>query len=58
MKRYFWKETYSGEQIILFFQNERLCSFADPSPGNTDWEEYQQWLAEGNTAEPWNPEGQ
>ena len=30
-------------------------SFLDPSPGNRHWEEYQQWLAAGNTPEPPDP---
>jgi len=26
--------------------------FLDPSPGNRHWQEYQEWLAAGNTPEP------
>lgn len=29
--------------------------FLDPSPGNRHWEEYQDWLAAGNTPEPPDP---
>jgi hypothetical protein len=45
----------SGGRVIAKFVNGGILSFSDPSPGNTDYEEYLQWVAAGNTPEPPDP---
>ena len=45
----------SGSRMIAKRVNGGILSFSDPSPGNTDYEEYLQWLAAGNTPEPPDP---
>ena len=32
-------------------QRKEDMAFIPPDPHNTDWLEYQEWVAEGNTAE-------
>lgn len=43
------------ETTIWYEKDGYRISFVDPCPGNTEWLLYQQWLAEGNTPEPWPP---
>jgi hypothetical protein len=45
----------SGGKTITKRVNGGILSFSDPSPGNSDYEEYLQWLATGNTPEPPDP---
>lgn len=45
----------TGSKTITKRVNGGTLSFSDPSPGNSDYEEYLQWLAAGNTPEPPEP---
>ena len=45
------QETLSGNKVIWYENNGFLISFVDPSPGNTDYQTYLEWLAEGNEPE-------
>lgn len=42
--------------IIIKIDNERITSFHENSPGNKDWEDYQEWIASGNQPLSWPPE--
>jgi hypothetical protein len=44
-----------GATVIEYTHNGMVTSFLDPSPGNSDWEQYQQWMAAGNTPLPADP---
>lgn len=52
MKEYKLFFSVLGEQRIPFVQRMRDNLFIPFSEGNTDYQEYLQWLAEGNTPEP------
>jgi hypothetical protein len=52
-----YKYTFSpilGNKVIIKEENNIRISFIDPSPGNTEYEAYLEWVAEGNVAEEWN----
>lgn len=42
-----------GEQVVKIADG--VASFVPADPANADWQAYQEWLAEGNTPEPWPP---
>jgi hypothetical protein len=53
---YKFKISSSDNKIIIKEEDGLILSFLDPSPGNTDYEAYLAWVAEGNTAEEWSAE--
>jgi len=44
-----------GEPFIVMVTNG-TTSFVPSDPANTDYQAYLAWVAEGNTAEEWNPD--
>lgn len=53
----YYIRTSKFETVIWFEQNGYRISFTDQDPANTDYQKYLKWVAEGNTAEEWNPQG-
>ena len=54
--RYFVDTTPTGNQIVIWVVEETTYScLADEA--NTDYQQYLVWVAEGNIAEEWNPNG-
>lgn len=43
-----------GEGVIIRLDGDVMSSFTE-NPENADWRAYEEWLAEGNTPEPWPP---
>lgn len=43
-----------GATVIIRMDGGTMTSFTD-NPENADWRAYEDWLAEGNTPEPWPP---
>ena len=48
-------ENVRGSQIIWYEKDGFRISFVDPSPGNSEYEAYAAWVAEGNEPEAIEP---
>ena len=51
---YFTLTGPTGQTVIVRPGDGEVTSFTE-NPENSDWVAYQEWLAEGNTPEPWPP---
>lgn len=48
-------QTFMGCKVAWYEKDGVRISFVDPSPGNTEYEAYAAWVAEGNTPEVIEP---
>lgn len=57
MRTYYTRTTPFGVSI-WYEENGYRISFTNSDPANTDYQAYLAWVAEGNTAEEWQPDGE
>ena len=50
---YLWDHGDQGQTVVKV--TDGVTSFVPMDEANSDWQAYQEWLAEGNTPEPWPP---
>lgn len=43
-----------GQAVFIHLDGDVMTSFTE-NADNVEWHTYQDWLAEGNTPEPWIP---
>lgn len=54
MKTYYLNPLNPNSDSIIMVVDD-LVSFVPKVEGNPDYDDYLAWVAEGNTAEPWEP---
>lgn len=54
MIHYYTSSIEDGPDVVIRTDGNQITSFIE-NPENADWQAYQEWLAEGNTPEPWPP---
>ena len=54
MTYYRMQDSITGGTVIVHALPNRLESFTEDE-SNTDYQAYLEWLAEGNSPEPWPP---
>ncbi len=54
MTYYTMLDSITGQTVVIRLDGNVMTSFTE-NPDNADWRAYEEWLAEGNTPEPWPP---
>lgn len=54
--KYFVFTSVTGDEMIVCPEEDGTPTFINPVSTNPYYQQYLEWLAEGNEPEPWNPD--